>query len=240
MTAPARAFRRVTVATCMLDEIDGAGQKAEKSLDPITAAPTTPITLAGRDPAIIGLCGLAGSGKDTAAAHLVSVHGFEALAFADPINDALAVLLDSFGVDHTVLHERALKEQPLAGVPGQPSPRELKQRLGDAFRAVDADWFVLDLAHRAGLNDLPRSAPVHDRIVITDVRYPNEAALVRRLGGVLIHLQRDAAAPVRAHDSEAWAALLDADISLVNNGLTPHCLYALLNGAVHSLGLYES
>jgi hypothetical protein len=206
---------------------------------PITAAPAAPLTLAGRDPAIIGLCGAAGSGKDTAAAHLVSVHGFEALAFADPINDMLALALDNYGIDHAVLHDRALKEQPLAGVPGQPSPRELKQRLGDAFRGVDPDWFAHDLAHRAGLHDLPRSAPVHDRIVITDVRYPNEAALVRRLGGVLIHLQRDSAAPVRAHTSEEWAGLLDADISLVNNGLTPHGLYALLNGAVHSLGLYE-
>lgn len=206
---------------------------------PIIAATPAPLTLAGRDPAIIGLCGAAGSGKDTAAWHLVSVHGFEALAFADPINDMLAVALDNYGIDHAVLHDRALKEQPLAGVPGQPSPRELKQRLGDAFRAVDPDWFVHDLAHRAGLHDLPRSAPVHDRIVITDVRYPNEAALVRRLGGVLIHLQRDSAAPVRAHTSEEWAGLLDADISLVNNGLTPHGLYALLNGAVHSLGLYE-
>lgn len=204
---------------------------------PTTAAPAAPLTLAGRDPAVIGLCGLAGSGKDTAAAYLVSVHRFEPLAFADPINDMLAVLLDGFGIDHAVLHERGLKEQPLVGLPGHPSPRELKQRLGDCLRAIHPDIFVHSLAHRAGVNDLPRSSPVHDRLVVSDVRYPNEAAFVARLGGALIHLHRDSAAPVRSHSSEAHAATLAATVSLVNNGITPHGLYDLLDGTIDSLGL---
>ena len=194
-------------------------------------------TLAGRDPAVIGLTGLAGTGKDTAADYLCAAHGFERLAFADPINDMAAVLLECFGVDHAVLHERHLKEQPIQQIPGAPSARHLKQALGDALRAIHPDMFVAALAHRAGVHDLPNSAPIHDRLAVTDVRYPNEAALVQRLGGALVRLHRQQAAPVRAHSSEQHAHTLPADVEIVNNGLTKHGLHELLDGVVGRLGL---
>ena len=34
---------------------------------------------------LLGICGKAGSGKDTAAAYLIEKHGFVKLAFADPL-----------------------------------------------------------------------------------------------------------------------------------------------------------
>lgn len=195
------------------------------------------MTMMKTDPAVVALTGVAGSGKDTAAAHLQAEHGFATLAFADPINDMLAVLLEAFGVDYAVLHERHLKEQPIPQIPGHPSARHLKQALGDCLRAIHPDIWVLALACRAGVQDLPRSAPVHHRLCITDVRYPNEAALVAALGGTVIRLQREQAAPVRAHSSEEQAAHIEPAITIQNNGLTPHGLYAALDDAVATLSL---
>lgn len=195
------------------------------------------MTAMKHDPAVVAFTGLAGAGKDTAAAHLQAEHGFVALAFADPINDMLAVLLEAFDVDYAVLHERHLKEQPIPQIPGAPSARHLKQALGDCMRAIHPDIWVRALAHRAGVQDLPRSAPVHHRLCITDVRYPNEAALVASLGGTVIRLQRPQAAPVRAHSSEEQTAYIEPAVTIHNYGITPHALYAALDDAVAKLSL---
>jgi dephospho-CoA kinase len=46
-------------------------------------------------PFIIGLTGYAGSGKDTVRNILEAKHGFDGIAFADPIRDMLTALLES-------------------------------------------------------------------------------------------------------------------------------------------------
>jgi len=170
------------------------------------------------DAIIIGLAGRAGAGKDTAAEHLVANHAFYAVAFADLINDMANVLLECWDVDYAALHERALKEQPIYAMPGAPSPRRIKQELGDIGRAWHPDFWVRSLARRVGLHDLPRSSPVHDRIVITDVRYPNEAAWVAGMGGKVLRLSRPGAEPVREHSSEQHVDTLPVCLEIVNDG----------------------
>jgi len=186
-----------------------------------------------RDPILIGLCGHAGSGKTAAADHLHIEHSFEQLAFADGLKDMLADHFNDLGVDYACLHEPGLKNEPLHIGQAVTSARELMQRLGDTFRAVHADWWVHALAMRAGMAG-PRDQwqPIHDRIVITDIRYPNEAAWLLQAGGILIRLQREGAPPVREHGSERHVSRLPAHITLVNNGPTMHGLHTLLDGAV--------
>jgi hypothetical protein len=58
-------------------------------------------------------------------------------------------------------------------------------------------------------------------VVITDVRFGNEAAALRRCQGTLIHLRRSSATSnhaVMAHSSETESAAITADISIPNNG----------------------
>ena len=107
------------------------------------------------------------------------------------------------------------------------------QSLGDWGRSMHHDYWVQCLALAAGVPN----APVHDRILISDVRYPNEAAWLLEHGGVLIRLVRDTAEPVRSHSSEQHWADLPADITLVNNGPTLEGLHGLLRGAMADLGL---
>lgn len=51
---------------------------------------------------LIGMTGLKGSGKDTAAAHLVAVHGFTRVAFADLLKESLAAF---FGITMEEIEE---------------------------------------------------------------------------------------------------------------------------------------
>ena len=162
---------------------------------------------------IVGLCGLARSGKDTAAAHLVDNFGYRRIAFADAMRTALE-RLDPFvqlGSAHlrlsTVLAARgwdAAKEAP--------DVRRLLQRFGtEVGRSMMGEDVWVDMALRGVSPD--------DRVVVTDVRFPNEAAAVRRLGGIVVEVQRPGAGlggDVATHASEAMA--FDRDRVLFNDG----------------------
>lgn len=153
-----------------------------------------------KPPLVIGLTGLAGSGKDTVADHLVARHGFARHALADPIKNMLEALLIDAGIDPVCLYARQLKEQPLGrlGV----SPRQMMQTLGTEWgRELQPDFWLRIAELQLGMHDMPRSTPVSDRIVITDVRFHNEAHWVREHGGFMLRVSRPAP-EVRSHHSE--------------------------------------
>ena len=187
------------------------------------------------DTVLIGIVGRAGSGKDTAATHLCRHYGFMRASFAGALKSMLEVHLEERGIDHAYLHEPGLKEQtiPQLGL----SARELMQRQGDAFRTADPDFWVKALADALGMAG-PRAQqyPVHDRIVITDVRYPNECDWVHANGGTVVRLVREQAAPVRAHSSEQFSDVMAAHHTLVNNGPL-YGLHTLLDGMMNHCGI---
>jgi hypothetical protein len=161
---------------------------------------------------IVGLCGLARSGKDTAAAHLVAELGYRRIAFADQMRVALE-RLDPFvqvGATHmrltTVLGLRGWDQAKEA-----PDVRRLLQRFGtEVGREMMGEDVWVDMALRGVV--------AGDRVVVTDVRFPNEAAAVRRLGGLVVEVQRPGAGLdgiVATHASEAMA--FDRDRVLVND-----------------------
>jgi hypothetical protein len=157
---------------------------------------------------ILGLTGAAGSGKDTVAAHLVRAHHFQQLAFADPLR---AMVAAGFGVGARDL-ERDRKELPLdwLGV----SPRYLLQTLGTDWgrNMINPDVWLMVLKRRLDM----AIEEGRLRFVISDVRFENEAALIRGMGGVVWHLRRPGTAPVEQHVSEAGVRAEDDD-RFVNN-----------------------
>jgi hypothetical protein len=54
-------------------------------------------------------------------------------------------------------------------------------------------------------------------VVITDVRFENEAELVRG-NGVLVHIRRPGAVPVEAHISESGVPVKEGDFVIDNTG----------------------
>lgn len=123
-------------------------------------------------PKLIGLCGRAGSGKDTVAELLYIRGRFARYAMAKPLKDALAAM----GIFEPA---RDKKELPL---PGRPfSYRQAAQTLGTEWaRNLDPDFWI-NLAERNVTRYLKENTPV----VITDIRFENEEKFVRKHGGVI-------------------------------------------------------
>ena len=156
---------------------------------------------------IIGLVGAAGVGKDTVRQMLEENFDFAGIAFADPMRAMLATLLTAVREHPGALTDREQKELPVdaLGV----SPRQLMQTLGDWGRAQHPSWWVNVLAHTA--------RHLGDRVVISDVRFVNEAAWVREQGGTLWRIER-AAPAVRGHSSEAEHLEIACDLTIHNHG----------------------
>jgi hypothetical protein len=186
---------------------------------------------------LIGLIGQAGSGKDTAADYLCQRYGFVRASYAAAPRAMLEALLSTLNIDHAWLFERQLKERamPVLGL----SYREMMQTLGTEWgRGLDADIWVRALAATLGLDT---GYWVHDRIVVTDARYANEAQFLLQHGARLISLQRSQATAVRDHSSETSISTLVewATVSLVNNTDRPSDLHARLDGAMDDWGIVQ-
>lgn len=108
----------------------------------------------------IGLIGLAGSGKDTAAKALKELY-FQRVAFADRVKD----IAFDFGWN-------GLKDE---------RGRKLLQDLGMAGRAYKPSIWI-DYVHEETVG--------FGNHVFTDVRFQNEADYIRGLGGIIVRIVR--------------------------------------------------
>lgn len=179
---------------------------------------------------LVGLAGVAGSGKDVAGEHLQRYHGFTRYAFANPIRDMLHALMQHSGIDMRAWsEERSLKEQPIPGI--EQSYRRLAQTLGTEWgRTLDATLWLRIAGLRLGLPHQPRSP----RMVITDVRMPNEAAWIQAMGGQVWRIDRPTAAPVAKHSSEQLIGEIRADAA-IDNSSSFRRLYEQLDWQVGTL-----
>lgn len=172
-------------------------------------------------PILIGLTGRARSGKTTAAEHLARTYLLEQYAFADPLRDGLMAI---FNLDPTDF-EGDRKEQPLGWL--DCSPRQLMQSMGTewARNTVHPDVWV-KLAEQ-NLDYMSNALGAVLGFVVSDVRFENEADLIRRRGGTVIHILRPNALAVNPHISEAGIAANPADLTLPNYGTVEGFLRSL-------------
>lgn len=190
--------------------------------------------MAGKVTPLIGFCGLARSGKDTAAEYLLRLYGMDVYSFAKPIKKALMAM---FGFSYRHL-EGDLKETDTVWL-GK-SPRELMQSLGTEWgrQWVCDDVWVRTLARelRGDANLCRSMGNVWRGAVISDVRLHNEAAWVRGEGGVVVHIQRPNARRVASHSTEDGVEVVAGDFVIVNDG-SVDALYDKLDGMMAELNL---
>lgn len=166
---------------------------------------------------LIGLCGAAGCGKNTVADILCDRHNFMQLAFADAIYRAVGAVT---GVPVETLRDRAVKDSPLPGV--GVSPRRLLQTLGTEWgRKMIAN----DIWIRKTLRDVERleaCVKCETGIVITDVRFDNEASAIKARGGTIWKVVRGGGSclstDAAAHESEGGVTADLIDLAVLNNG----------------------
>lgn len=162
---------------------------------------------------IIGLSGVARSGKDTVADHLVENYGFRKVSFADPIREALYRLnpdIELDGYDMKLASAvRLLGWEQLKDASS--SIRGLMQRMGtEVGREMFGENIWVDTA-------LKSIAP-GEKIVITDVRFPNEAEAIKATGGKLWRVERPGVGPANDHPSESALDDYEFPIKLANEG----------------------
>jgi len=156
---------------------------------------------------LIGLCGYAACGKDTAAQVLIEEFSFQRVAFAEPIKHAL-LALDPFvpGTEPgSFLRLSELSETlDWTKIKEYPEVRRLMQILGTE---VGRNLFDPDIWVKLAESKLASTLSVGNTVV-TDVRFPNEARLIKRHGGTLVRLVRPGLGPVNEHlsdrASESW------------------------------------
>ena len=124
---------------------------------------------------LIGLCGAAGSGKDTVASMLRESGGFYRVAFADPLYEMVAIVTGLLPED---LQDREIKEAEIDWI-GR-SPRQLLQTLGTEWgRNTVSESLWIDL----GMRRISQFLAAGRNVVVTDVRFDNEAAAIKAAGG---------------------------------------------------------
>lgn len=176
----------------------------------------------GRLKMLIGISGKKQAGKDTAAKFLVQDHGFKAFAFATPLKEAAKIVF-GWGDEH-VYGELKEVDDPFWGF----SPRWALQHMGtDAMRGKIDDQIWIKATMRRAM-PLVKSG---GNVVITDVRFPNEAMAIKESGGLLWRVERpgletsDHASETALDDFALW------DEVIVNDG-TISDLYSRVYEAV--------
>jgi hypothetical protein len=143
---------------------------------------------------IIGLTGYAQSGKDSVANILVEQYGYTRFAFADKIRELLIetnpLIRDGFRVESVVSAYGWDQAKILF-----PEIRHLLQSLGVGARKLLGD----DIWIYQVLKDVHPT----DKIVISDVRFINEAECISARGGDMWRIKRPGVGAVNAHVSES-------------------------------------
>lgn len=159
-------------------------------------------------PLVVGICGAKAHGKDTAAQVLIDNYGFERVSFADGLRKTVCTALrcnESYFLDP----DKKEEIDPRTGK----SRRFWLQHIGtEGFRSLWEDvwvewWRAEVLSGR------------YDRVVVTDLRFPNELAAIRRLENTLVLRITNPNKPVNndAHASELHYASFDVDKDILND-----------------------
>ena len=160
---------------------------------------------------IIGLTGYARSGKDTVAKILVDNYGYTRVAFADKIRELLYEVNPQVGSTRL----RALvSEYGWDVAKASPEVRHLLQELGVGARKVFGEGFWVHEAMKTMLSD-PRPDMNY---VVTDVRFLNEADMIKANKGQIWRVKRLDVSAVNSHLSETQMDGYKTDQIFVNNG----------------------
>lgn len=158
-------------------------------------------------PPVVAFSGVAGSGKSTAAQHLVDTLGYTRVRFAGP----LKAMIRAIGLqDEHIEGDR--KEVPCDLLQGK-TPRHAMQTLGSEWgRACLGEDFWVGIWRMSAQHVLDGGG----RVVTDDCRFPNEAATVRRMGGSVYRVTGRGGIP-GWHVSESQGFLADGVIENDND-----------------------
>ena len=166
---------------------------------------------------LIGVLGFKYSGKDTTADYLVKNYDFTKIAFAQPMKDACKIL---FNFDDEQLYG---SKKEIIDCRWNVSPRTVFQHFGTEMfrRGINEimphikDNFWVTLAIDTYHNIVKKEPNI--KVVISDVRFPNEIDAIHKENGIVIKITRPEIISVDTHASEDIENLR-GDYEIINDG----------------------
>lgn len=131
---------------------------------------------------IIGICGFIGSGKGTVGNYLVSQHGFTSLSFADTLKDAVAAIFHwpRDLLEGNTVEGRNWREQEdqwwTTKLGHSVTPRWVLQHIGTDVMRNHFHQNIWVMSVEKQLVDA-----ANKNVVITDIRFHNEAAMIKAI-----------------------------------------------------------
>jgi hypothetical protein len=164
---------------------------------------------APNNPLVVGITGTAGSGKTAAARIMCDRYDFSRVRLAEPIKRMARAL----GLTHDQV-AGPLKDIPLDELCGK-TPRYVMQTLGTEWgrRMVGEDIWV-----RVAEKEIRRLMSNGVSVVVDDVRFPDEAAMIKKLGGAVVRIESPVITQSTAHESERHIFNIEVDYVIVNGG----------------------
>ena len=163
---------------------------------------------------VVALTGYKQSGKDEVGKCFLD-NGFELVKFAEPMKEMVRVYLRLRGADEELIYRLVdgdLKETPHPLFEGKTS-REAQQFLG-------TEWGRELLGDEIWVNAWTDRVITKDRVLCTDLRFPNELEAVRKFDGFAIRVNRPEVSlnKFSAHDSEKFIPTLEVYTEIMNDG----------------------
>lgn len=163
---------------------------------------------------LIGLCGKKRAGKNTFADMLSELHPYQQISFADALWDVLLATNPYVGIDHTRVNDLVVAIGKERAKIEFPEVRRLLQDLGtNGVRNVIGPDTWLNLVSQKIVQNSDTS------YAVTDLRFENEAQMVKDLGGIVVKLDRPRTGfeLQDQHPSETSVDLIIPDVFVVNN-----------------------
>lgn len=162
-------------------------------------------------PKIVGLYSSAPQSGKTCVASIISEHGYTIVPFAGTLKDMIIPMITALGYDYPRAWELVISDKnyvlPEIGV----SARHMLQTLGTEYgrQCLHPDIW---------LKCWEKKAERFSAVVSDDVRFPNEADLIRKLGGEMWLVRRFDVQRTTSHSSEGSLDDYGFDRVIENDG----------------------
>ncbi|MFF1701288.1 hypothetical protein [Streptomyces sp. NPDC058252] len=165
-------------------------------------------------PQFVGLHGYAGVGKDTVA-EILAEYGYNRVAFADVLREALYVLNPIILTDRDGDYVRV---QDIVDSIGWDKAKRSFEEIRRMLQVLGTEVGRQMISQDVWVNAAFKKLDADKRYVFTDVRFENEHHAIDSRLGLLIKISRPGVGPVNDHKSENGLPDLWFDAQIVNDG----------------------